>query len=30
VNIYKIVDGKRGNIVVAATHTKFVAGTAPA
>lgn len=30
VNIYKIVDGKRGHLVVAATHTKFVAGTAPA
>lgn len=30
VNIFKIVQGKRGNLVVAATHTKFVAGTAPA
>lgn len=30
VNIYKVENGKRGNFVVSATHTKFVAGTAPA
>ena len=30
VNIYKVEDGKRGKLVVSATHTKFVAGTAPA
>lgn len=27
VNIYKIENGKRGKIVVSATHTKFVVGT---
>lgn len=31
VNIFKVIEGgKRGNLVVSATHTKFVAGTAPA
>lgn len=31
VNIFKILeDGNRGNLVVSATHTKFVAGSAPA
>lgn len=27
--IYKIVDGKRGNIVISGTHTKFVRGSEP-
>lgn len=27
--IYKVVDGKRGNIVISGTHTKFVRGTEP-
>jgi len=30
VNIYKVENGKRGKIVVSATHTKFVVGTEPA
>lgn len=30
VNIFKVENGKRGKIVVSATHTKFVVGTEPA
>jgi len=29
INIYKVEDGKRGNIVVTGTHTKFVKGSEP-